>query len=202
MFTKRASNEWWSHMSLLKDNQFTWVMDHSIVRKRSGIDYFSLRPYLYVYFLCPYSRWRNTFVDTLCLFIHCIYVCISHTNVSFFFNQPTKYRRPSGARRSTTVRTIVIIIVLQHSSYPLKHPLFFLVLFVYRWPNNTRYICISEVYSFKATADRSGPSLFLLFYSSLSCIHTSKFVSWTFQFVTIYTSLNRQYNRKVVDRKS
>lgn len=121
--------------------------------------------------------------DETLLLIHCACSFIAYTYVLaiqtflFFFNQPTKYGRPSGARRSTTVRTIVIIIVLQHSSYPLKHPLFFLVLFVYRWPNNTRYICISEVYSFKATADRSGPSLFLLFYSSLSCIHTSKFVS-------------------------
>ena len=41
---------------------------------------------------------------------------------SLFSNQPTKYRRQSGPRRSTTVRTIVVIIVLYHSSYPLEHP--------------------------------------------------------------------------------
>jgi len=76
-----------------------------------------------------------------CMLVHTLYMCISHAN-SFFFNQPTKYRRQSGARRSTTVRTIVVIIVLHHSSYPLEHPLYSLVLFVCRWPNNTRYMCI------------------------------------------------------------
>jgi hypothetical protein len=81
-----------------------------------------------------------------CMLAHSLSMCISHAN-SFFFNQPTKYRHQSGARRSTTVRTIVVIIVLHHSSYPLEHPLFSLVLFVCRWPNNTRYVCMYSLFS-------------------------------------------------------
>ncbi len=63
-------------------------------------------------------------------FVHKVYACpfivyvYQPCELSFFFNQPTKYRHQSGARRSTTVRTIAVIIVLYHSSYPLEHPLF------------------------------------------------------------------------------
>jgi hypothetical protein len=31
LFTKRILKEWCSHISLLEDNQFTWVMVHSII---------------------------------------------------------------------------------------------------------------------------------------------------------------------------
>jgi hypothetical protein len=134
LFTKRILKEWCSHISLPKDNQSTWVMVHSIIRKRSSVDCFSLRPYIYivhsllyiyawlsVYFSCS-NCMRRCALFIRCMLVHSLYMCISHAN-SFFFNQPTKYRRQSGARWSTTVRTIVVIIVLYHSSYPLEHPL-------------------------------------------------------------------------------
>ena len=65
--------------------------------------------------------------EGVCLSQHCLgvlamWILSLSRSLSFFSNQPTKYRRPSGARRSTTVRTIVVIIVLYHSSYPLEHP--------------------------------------------------------------------------------
>jgi len=124
-----------SCISLLKDNQSTWVMIHSIIRERSWVDCFSLRPYICISFIHCYIYMHDCLStshvliacdDVLCsqgifLSIHCI--CVLAMQL-FFFNQPTKYRRQSGARRSTTVRTIVVIIVLYHSSYPLEQPLF------------------------------------------------------------------------------
>jgi hypothetical protein len=134
-----------------------------------------------------------------CMLVHSLYMCISHAN-SFFFNQPTKYRRQSGARWSTTVRTIVVIIVLYHSSYPLEHPLFSLVLFVCRWPNNTRYICMCSLLSISNSWPLWAISFFFYFFLDAHS-HVKIRLMTILICIRIHTSLNRQYNRNVVDRE-
>jgi hypothetical protein len=146
-----------SCISLLKDNQSTWVMIHSIIRERSWVDCFSLRPYIYivhsllyiyawlsVYFSCS-NCMRRCALFTRYMLVHSLYMCISHATLFFLINQ-----------LSIVVRVVLVDQQrweqLSSSSSSITrvthlNNLFSLVLFVCRWPNNTRYMYMCSLFS-------------------------------------------------------